>query len=504
MALPTIPRCATLQTPQELLTDMVNGWVPLIEITAPTYPAFAYLMFDTDVLFSDDTSRSIQLKFKSMGGEVAGLHTNAQNQIEWREKIRGFSKTTIAANVAASTTVRVVSIQQLQGIGPNTDVIIISTAAPFSTATPGQVLGNVVSVAGSVITLRNSVTVNANDVIIRGHNSRGYCSPILNTYTFLPEGIYTSNPQSLQLSMSFRTDDLNQDRLMYAYGKNVQSYVDELRRENRNGLMREMMHSFRYGRDVPTQNAAGEAPQSRGVLTSIQHAQNCATDGSVFMHNLQACCDGVDDDQTINAFVNILILAQKSGYYKDGLVTIVMNTAQMAELQKMQSGFNQFAGRTILKYDRTNHEGMMNYASLQVMGVSTEFGEIEFVLDQYLDETHPEPFMVLMPKAMMGFYQNKFMGLNENMNVREAVNAGVPTLLLKDISEYTNYLNGGDECFNYVGKLWFYTVMGGIYNGARHTIQNMKNYRSCGTLCGPTGTGVQGQNIAGQISIPSL
>jgi hypothetical protein len=267
--------------------------------------------------------------------------------------------------------------------------------------------------------------------------------------------------------------------------------------------MRELMHTMRYGRNIARVNAFGENPQTRGILTSIQEAQNC-TPGAVYMHNLESCCAGVDDDQTINAFVNILILAQKSGYYKDGLVTIVMNTAQMAELQKMQSSFNQFAGRTILKYDRTNHEGMMNYASLQVMGMSTEFGEIEFVLDQYLDETHPEPFMVLMPKSMLGLYQDRVQGLDENMNVKSSVNAGIPTLALKDISQYTNYLNGGDECYNYVGKMWFYTVMGGIYNGARHTIQNMKNYRSCGTVCGPTGTGVQSLNLTGAIGIPPL
>jgi hypothetical protein len=145
-----------------------------------------------------------------------------------------------------------------------------------------------------------------------------------------------------------------------------------------------------------------------------------------------------------------------------------MNTAQMRELMKMQNTLQDVFGFSIIEYTDMNHEGKRNFASMRVRGVVTEMGTVEFVLDTFLDEIGQtysgdklgNPLMVMMPRNMIGFYQDKFSDMDSNMRVKESVSSSMrPTLEMKDVTIFSNYQNGGNECYDYRGNIRFYIVL---------------------------------------------
>ena len=224
--------------PDELFSQWTNGGLPLIEVTAQSMPGWTYVFFDTEELFADNTSRVIQLKSKEFPERIDYVRTNSNGQIVRYEKINGFTKATVDGPVINDDDITVTDIADLQGIGLHTSILINTTDGMGTKA----IIAVVTAINGNVITVDRNVTLNDQDVLFRGANNRDYCEAISNTYTPTCEVEYYSNFQSLQLSMTFRGDDLAKDRVIYSYGANEQNYIDRLWKPARQGFVRELGH----------------------------------------------------------------------------------------------------------------------------------------------------------------------------------------------------------------------------------------------------------------------
>ena len=464
--------------PEELFSQWTNGGLPLIEVTAQSMPGWTYVFFETEELFADNNSRVIQLKSKEFPERIDYVRTNANGQIVRYEKTNGFTKTQITASVVGSNVITVTDIADLQGIGPNTSILINTT----DTLGQKAVIAVIVSISGNDITLDRNITVNAGDRLFRGANNRDYCEAISNTYTPTCEVEYYSNFQSLQLSMTFRGDDLAKDRVIYSYGANEQAYIDRLWKPARQGFVRELGHVILFGENTATNTSLGVKTTTRGIFPSLEEAETCS--GEQFTYDFASCCGTDDDDMAISSYLDVIRNAYDSGYYKDGVMTAMINSAQRWELLKMRPSFLSYAGIQVYEENRQTHSGMYDFLTLRVISLQTDFARVEFVLDEILSSYYPTmPVMLIFPRSMVGMYQRKFEKVDSNM--RAVANSGVPTLEMKDITPYISYLNGGDECFSFVGKVWFALAFGGIYNGAWRAIFNLKSYKSCNNTCTP-------------------
>lgn len=469
-----IPACGTCEKPEQILSNYVNNGLPLIEVTYAEIPGLMYILFNAAELDSTDTSRSINLKFKPFGEGVTGVLTDGDCRVEWRERINGFSKTKILTT-SATNTITVSSLDELQGIGPNTSVLIISTAGG-ATRRLVAVVQSVNTTTGELL-LDRVVSVVADDVIFRGHNSRNDCDDISNNYTTICEVPYHSNFQKLQLSMTFSMCELNVDRAIYSGDEDVNTYVNRLWKPNRDGFVREMAHAFWRGENVTGSGSIKQ--QTRGLFTSIVEAQTCT--GKALIHDLEDCCGTDDDDQIINAIIDITTDAWKSGFYNKEPITAVINSAGVAELMKMQADFYAFAGYTILEQNANESKAIQDFVYLRLISMWTPFTRVDYVLDHSLDEWYPDSsIMVLMPKSMVGLYQKKYKGLDDNM--RAVLNSSSPTLQMKNITHVTGVRNL-EECMEFVGGLEFALVFGGVYSGAYRVIKNFQSYRSCNATC---------------------
>lgn len=466
----------TCENPEELFSQWTNGWMPLIEVSAPSLPGWMYVLFDTEELFSDDTSRTIQLKSKVFPNKLDFVRTDANGQIVWREKINGFTKSTIKNNVTGANKVIVDSLSDLQGIWANTNVMINTTTIGWDTVAVLAVVTEVNSSTGE-LTLDRNVTVKKGDRLYRGSNNRDLCEDIANTYTPTCEVPYYSNFQSLQLSMNFTADDLAKDRVIYAYGENENTYIDRLWKPAKQGFNRELAYTILFGEN--TSSGVNTKTTTRGIFPSLIDAETCT--GNSYIYDFTSCIGEDDDDAVISAYLDVLKAARESGYYEDGVMTAMINNAQWFELIKMRSSFYNYAGIQVIEENRTTHSGMYDYINLKVISISTDFGKVEFVMDSSLSEYFPStPIMVIFPKKMIAMYQRKYDKVDSNM--KAIANSWVPTLKMEDITPYVSYKNGGDECFSFVGKMWFAIALWGIYNGAWRVIKNMKSYKS-GLAC---------------------
>ena len=159
-------------------------------------------------------------------------------------------------------------------------------------------------------------------------------------------------------------------------------------------------------------------------------------------------------------------------------MTAMINSAQRRELLKMRPSFLSYAGIQVYEENRQTNSGMYDFLTLRIISLQTDFARVEFVLDEILSSYYPTmPVMLIFPRSMVGMYQRKFEKIDSNM--KAVANSGVPTLEMKDITPYISYLNGGDECFSFVGKIRFALAFGGIYNGAYRALFNMRSYKSC-------------------------
>ena len=458
--------------PDELFSQWTNGGLPLIEVTAQSMPGWTYVFFDTEELFADNTSRVIQLKSKEFPERIDYVRTNSNGQIVRYEKINGFTKATVDGPVINDDDITVTDIADLQGIGLHTSILINTTDGMGTKA----IIAVVTAINGNVITVDRNVTLNDQDVLFRGANNRDYCEAISNTYTPTCEVEYYSNFQSLQLSMTFRGDDLAKDRVIYSYGANEQNYIDRLWKPARQGFVRELGHVILWWENTATNIGNGVRTTTRGIFPSLTEAQTCS--GDQFMYDFTTCCGEDDDDATISAYLDVIRNAYDSGYYKDGVMTAMINSAQRWELLKMRPSFLSYAGIQVYEDNRQTHTGMYDFLTLRIISLQTDFARVEFVLDEILSSYYPTmPIMVIFPRSMVGMYQRKYEKIDSNM--RAVANSGVPTLEMKDITPYISYLNGGDECFAFVGKIRFALAFWGIYNGAWRAIFNMRSYKTC-------------------------
>lgn len=460
------------------MTNIVNNWMPVVHVFPYKMACMSYLLFDVEEYFIDESQSKteLQLRVKNFwdGKFSLTVMTNEDCGLERWEEIHTFDYTTVAADVTASATVTLVDASRLKGIQPSTRIRFETNAG----TNPVTRVWLVTVVAGNTITLSETITLKAWDKVFRGANLRKRCGTIDNSYQLNKRAKYISYFQTLQADLEFETCEISQDRnVYYINSKTPQFLVNQKANAMFENLLKvDFLDMFLYAENQAQGSWATAAAQTMGLLSTIQDAQ--ISNGKAYILDLASAVGTTDDEKVIATLIAIRVRAFQSGYYNNEPITAIINSKQLENLMFMAPAFEEFFGIQMYKENPSTHQGCRDYVSLRVHGIEIEHGIIEFVLfsplDFYYDLT---PIMILMPRSSVWMYQRKFTKVDSNLRVSQAWPEMFPKFTVKDISEYTSFSSGGDECFKFITKLEAGLAYAGIYNDAFYVLKNAKSYR---------------------------
>jgi len=391
----------------EYLKPLFNGGLPLNALRAKNLPYVDTTGFDVVAMELPDGQVYNKLVAKSnrIDGSMY-VEVNDDCKVVWYESCTlDLFKTTIFAVAAASNTITVKDVKQLQGADVGSE-LQISTALGLQTVT---VLS--VNDVTNVITLKagQTTTVAVGDCVERvGFETVLSCNTNVNNRVTTPNSLkqYTAPFRFFPIIHEFKLCDLN---LRVMGGRaSTQMKLDVIKKMGEELIYNSIYNAVYFDDQAITGRLRGLFPELKKFQTTC---------GKSISYDFTTCCDPLDVcgsmDKQFSTLLQIINLVTASGAYGDRKVVFEINKMQWALLTAAEKYF--YENQAV---SRVNMDGTDSIRHV-IPSIAYAGYVISFEYNPYWDKFDKVPFMIAMPSDALQIESKAIVGMSTDFKLME-------------------------------------------------------------------------------------